>query len=145
MSAFDEIVKKVGSDEVYFEVAMSVYSISAILKASYVFIDRCYIYLNKESNERVTIYLKAKTLTTEPKSLAGEFMNQLLNQRLQEIVDKETGKIRELLVAQSFSDAQLVASGEKSEKPFGYKGDPLDVGRLQGLGKSDELPGQKNV
>ncbi len=143
MPSFEDVFQEVGDNDVSFEINTEVYPVRVILGACYIFIDKAYIYLDEAAGSRFRVFMRSKHDKVSTKQIAGEFLNELLNQRLQQEIDRETGRIRELLVAQAFSDFQLLQGeahptegGGTTErtKPPSYKDDPYDIGRLQGLG-----------
>lgn len=105
---FEEIIHQKSENEISFLIPVSVYSELVVLSAAYIFIDKCYVYLDKPSSDKFLVCLKLKDLKHNIDAFEGEFLNELLNQKLQEKIDQETGKIRELLIAQAFSDVELV-------------------------------------
>ena len=109
---YDEIVREQTDNESSFLIPTAVYSESVILKSAYIFIDKCYVYLDKPSTDKFLVCLRLKDSKHKINDFVGEFLNELLNQKLQEKVDQETGKIRELLVAQAFSDVELIVSSK---------------------------------
>jgi len=134
-SSYEGIFVKTDPQEISFEINTAVYSVSVILKAAYYFIDKAYIYIDAPDEKKYLVHLRPKLAVTTPSQLAGEFLNQCLNQKLQEVVDKETGKIREMLVAQAFSDAHLsIAKNESEKERVSYKQDPLNIGKLRSAG-----------
>lgn len=56
-----------------------VYPLSTIYSAGYVFLDRAYIYLDKDSKAKVTVWLFPKSKKENLDKLGMEFYNELLN------------------------------------------------------------------
>lgn len=130
MPNFDQISQKIDLFEAVTSVDVRVYSLSSILKSAYTFLDKAYIFIEKGADPNwVQVLLRSKKQDTAGQILAGEFHNELLNQLLQETVDRETARIRELLVAQAFAEAELVPDESKSES---YTTDPNGIRNLQG-------------
>ena len=91
----------------YIDLEKSIYSKSTILKACYKFTDRAYIYLKliTENNKEVfRVFFEYKN--KDDKNLVGEFMNELLDQELRDIVSNETKKIREAIVTKALLSSQ---------------------------------------
>ncbi len=85
----------------YIELEKALYSKNTILKACYKFTDKAYIYIKTKTNlnkDYFVIYFENKS---NDKNLIGNFMNELLDQELREIVNLETKKIRETIVTKA--------------------------------------------
>jgi His-Xaa-Ser system protein HxsD len=63
------------------ELDEQLYPKDAIYGAAYVFIDRCYVHLDRAADQRIKVTLRAKRGGPEvTEALAGEFENELLGQ-----------------------------------------------------------------
>jgi His-Xaa-Ser system protein HxsD len=102
----------------------SVYRLTAIKKAAHKFGDRFHILIRPATNGRVEAVLKAKTALADPKRLAGEFCNEVLDQELRELVAQETQAVRDLILAHAFSKTSLLST--ESEEAD-YHTDPLGI------------------
>ena len=60
-------------------VSEKVYSLSAIYSAGYVFLDRVYIYLDKDPKNKICIWLFPKNKKENLNKLGMDFYNELLN------------------------------------------------------------------
>jgi His-Xaa-Ser system protein HxsD len=83
------------------------YSVDSILGAAYVFVDRCYVFLDRLADGRVRISLTAKPGTSSDTfgEVAGEFQNELLAQTLRQQIAARHGKVREAIVARALFGA----------------------------------------
>ena len=91
----------------YIDLEKAIYSKSTLLKSCYKFTDRAYIYLksiNENNKEIFRIYFEYKN--KEAKNLIGDFMNELLDQELRDVVSNETKKIREAIVSKALISSQ---------------------------------------
>lgn len=90
--------------EIRFVVDEKVYPADAIYGASYIFIDRCYVFLDRPSDHKVAIRLRTKEKASEAEleALAGELANELLNQVLRQRIGASTARIREYYMARAF-------------------------------------------
>lgn len=79
------------------------YSLEAIYGASYVFLDRAYIFLESGPGTKIKITLKSKEGIL--KNLENEFYNELINFGLRETISKNNRKIREYIVGRALSSA----------------------------------------
>lgn len=85
-----------------------IYSKSTILKSTYKFTDRAYIYiaLNDTSDKNeFYIYINPKE-DNNISTLSGDFMNELLDQELRATVLNETHKIRDVIVTRALLSGQ---------------------------------------
>jgi His-Xaa-Ser system protein HxsD len=86
-----------------FDVDTRIYPIDAVLGASYVFINRAYVFLDQPAPNRIRVQMSGKTTLgwDAVKAMCGEFMNELLGQVLRERSAKRYGKLREALLARA--------------------------------------------
>ena len=89
-------------------VQLDVYGLQPLLTAAHKFTDRAYIHLEQESEGVVICRLRAKRRIDNAETIAGEFLNELLDQRLRERLYKQTEPVRRLLLAQAFSQTNLI-------------------------------------
>lgn len=83
----------------------AVYSEAAIFKAAYWATDRYYVFLDKEANGRWLVEIRSKaTSENDLQQALAEFCNSLIDFRLRDIVNVETGAIREALVRRAFME-----------------------------------------
>jgi His-Xaa-Ser system protein HxsD len=93
-----------GEREIRFDVDEELYALDAVYGAAYLFIDRCYVFLARPAERKVTVRLRSKGAATpeELEALAGEFANELLNSQLRVRLSRETAAIREQYMARAF-------------------------------------------
>ena len=84
---------------VHLSVDEELFPLDAIYGASYLFVDRCYVFLARPGDKQVSVRLKTKGEADEAQleALAGEFANELLNQVLRFRIGQSTARIRERL------------------------------------------------
>jgi His-Xaa-Ser system protein HxsD len=90
--------------QIRFVIDEQLYPRDAIYGATYIFIDRCYVLLDRPSDQKVAVRLRTKAAATEAEleALAGELANELLNQVLRLRVGESTARIREYYMARAF-------------------------------------------
>lgn len=90
--------------EIRFVIDEQLYPRDAVYGAAYVFVDRCYVFLDRPADRKVAVRLRAKGGATaaDLEALAGEFANELLNQVLRLRVGEATARIREYYMARAF-------------------------------------------
>lgn len=96
---------------VVLQIREDIYPLDAIYGASYLFIDRCFVFLDRPEDQVVSVRLRSKDLQKQNseeastdllESLVGEFANELLNQVLRFRITESTAKIREYYMARAF-------------------------------------------
>jgi len=115
---------QLGEREVTFDLDEAVYALDAIYGAAYLFVDRCYVFLSRPSDQHVRVRLRQQ----EPQpaealeALGGAFANELLNQVLRLRIGRSTARVRERILARAFASsgpdstiAQLLAELDAEE------------------------------
>lgn len=102
----------VGPDHVSFDVDETVYPLDAIYGASYLFVDRCFIYLSRPKPQAVTVRLTSREPATAAAldALGGEFTNELLSQAMRLSLSQSTARIREYYTAAALRAAASAPS-----------------------------------
>ena len=108
----DELVWSSDGRRVSFTLDEAIYPRDAVYGAAYLFVDRCFVFLNRPADQRIEVRLKPKgeadAATLE--ALAGELCNELLNQVLRFRLAESTGRIREYTFARAFFSTPTHAS-----------------------------------
>jgi His-Xaa-Ser system protein HxsD len=101
-----------GRDHVSFDVDETVYPLEAIYGGSYLFVDRCFVFLSRPKPQVVNVRLTSRgTATpTELETLAGEFVNELLSQAARLRLSQATSRIREYYTAAALRAAASAPS-----------------------------------
>jgi His-Xaa-Ser system protein HxsD len=91
----------------------SIYSLEAIKKTAYKFADRASVVINGNSDSSVSVVFKfvGQAVKNDPEQVVADFCNELLDQDLREIVKKETGALRNAIIAHAFSRTSLTEKG----------------------------------
>lgn len=97
------LTTQVDERRVRFEISEDIYDLDAILGAAYLFVDRCYVWLDRVADRRVLVALRTRDAADDAtlQALAGEFSNELLNQALRKRVGEANGKLREFILARA--------------------------------------------
>jgi His-Xaa-Ser system protein HxsD len=104
---------------------LTVYSLDAVLKTCYLFLDEFYVFIDHaESPDRLRIYLSAQNDAGDFERVLGEFSNRLLWQEVRQKVADETRTIREIIVMQAFTEAGIEA---QTSVEADYILDPLGI------------------
>jgi His-Xaa-Ser system protein HxsD len=109
----------------------SIYSKDALLRTCYWFTDRCYLFISRLGPNQFSVRIRAKSRGLPLESISGEFENALLDQQLRQDIDRETARLRELIVAKAF------AEGDLDDAPVGDDRDPVE------LANTNSTSGQK--
>lgn len=88
-----------------FELPKPIYSQDGLEIAARVFSSRADVFL-EETAKAFGVTLQAKSSKADPEALAGEFLNELLNQEYRFIVGKHNRKISNLIVTQALFAAR---------------------------------------
>ena len=101
-----EITAREGDDGLVLELDEALYPKDAIYGAAYIFIDRCYVRLDRPSPGRISIRLKPKAGVKTPLAeLGGEFENELLGQAWRRLLVEENRRIVETVTTQALAGA----------------------------------------
>lgn len=118
-------VREFSDNELQVCVNLELYTRDALFRVCYVFTDRCYLFLEpKDAGDEVIVHFSRKTSTTDLSGIAGEFANELINQRIREEIARETRTIQELIVAQAFAEADLL---DRTDSKASYIDDPRHI------------------
>lgn len=111
----------------------ALYPVEAIYGAAYVFIDRCYVLLDKNADGRFLVTLAAKkggATEASLKDLAGELANELLSCAWRHQINRENKALIESVTLQAIGGAMGppslddLASFDFTDEPFE---DPLGI------------------
>jgi His-Xaa-Ser system protein HxsD len=81
------------------------YPRDAIYGAAYVFIDRCYVHLDRVADKRIQVSLKAKKPGADSQAMAGEFQNELLSQAWRQKIVEDNKQFVETITARALGGA----------------------------------------
>ncbi len=82
------------------------YPKDAIYGAAYVFIDRCYVKLDRPGPSRISVRLKPKGgATLDAETLLGELENELLGQAWRRLIVEENRKLIEQVTTEALTGA----------------------------------------
>lgn len=85
------------------------YPEEVVFRTCYLFTDRCYLFLTTRQPDEVIVEFRQRKRGTVADEIIGDFCNELVNQRVRYDLSRETRAIRELIVAQAFSEADFHA------------------------------------
>ncbi len=113
-------------------VNQKLYPLEVIYSTAYIYIDRCYVLLEKPGKDQVSVRLKAKPDCDKAtfEALIGEFENELLNQNLRRKVAQRTEGVREAIVHRALFSAMpesLDLSLDDDDDDGDYLDDPLGI------------------
>ncbi len=97
------LISQVDERRVRFTVDESIYELDVIMGAAYLFLDRCYVFLDRVADRKVQVVLRTRQATTEEElsALIGTFSSELLNQALRKQVGESNGRLREFIMAKA--------------------------------------------
>lgn len=101
-----KVTSKQTDEGIVLELDEALYPKDAIYGASYVFIDRCYVKLDRPAPGRITVRLKPKSgVSIELETAAGEFENELLGQAWRRQIVDDNRRLIEQVTTQALSGA----------------------------------------
>ncbi len=125
------MVFDLGEGSVKVEFDETLYPRDAVFGTAYVFIDRCYVHLDRVRDQRVLVQLKPKKPGLDPQALAGEFQNELLSQAWRQQIVEQNKQFVETITARALGGAagapgldELLAMDIGEETAFD---DPLGI------------------
>ncbi|MBN1326110.1 His-Xaa-Ser system protein HxsD [Candidatus Falkowbacteria bacterium] len=114
-----------------FKINPKIYTLNAIYKTAYFFLDKVYIFLDGDPKKEIKVTMKSKSGMGELEKVASEFYNELLNQLLREKVSYTNAKVREFIVAKALYNAvpnevdELLKEVEEED----WQEDPLGIAK----------------
>lgn len=101
-----DITTVLGEGTVQVEFDESLYPKDAIYGAAYVFIDRCYVHLDRAADRRVRVTLRSKSGSiADGQALAGELENELLGQAWRLSIAGENRQLIESITSRALGGA----------------------------------------
>ena len=92
--------------QISLDVDATLYPLEALYGAAYVFIDRCYVHLDRKGDRQITVRLKGKRgALVDGEALAGEFENELLGQAYRRQIAEENRQLIESITARALAGA----------------------------------------
>jgi His-Xaa-Ser system protein HxsD len=89
--------------------ATEIYSVAAILRSCYWLTDKCYVHLYPAADSHVEVTILAKSgEPSETSAIAWDLLNGLIDNQLRVSIQQETTAVREMIVAQAFSDVDVI-------------------------------------
>ena len=94
-----------GEGAIRIEFDEGLYPKDAIYGAAYVFIDRCWVHLDRVADRRIQVTLKAKKAGADTQAYAGEFQNELLGQAWRRQIVEENRQLIESITTRALGGA----------------------------------------
>jgi His-Xaa-Ser system protein HxsD len=103
----DIVVADPEAGSVTLTVDVAVYPLEAVYGAAYIFIDRCYVLLDRPRGGAYSVTLTPKAAATSDalRGMVGEFANELLSQAWRQKIIEENRVILEAVTTQALSGA----------------------------------------
>jgi His-Xaa-Ser system protein HxsD len=118
--------KHVSDKTLTLEVDTAIYSLVALFRVCYAYTDRCYLFLEPATKDTsVLVRIAGKKPDADLDTVAGEFSNALIDERVRRDIATETMSIRELIVAQAFAEVDIL---DRSLSEGSYIKDPKGIG-----------------
>lgn len=94
-----------GEGAVELEFDEGLYPKDAVYGAAYIFIDRCWVHLDRAGDKRIKVTLKGKSGTVDSQALAGEFQNEILGQAWRRLITEENRQLIESITTRALGGA----------------------------------------
>lgn len=110
-------------------VSQRIYPLEVIYATAYIYLDRCYVFLERREGDKVAVRLKGKPDCgrKEFDRVVGEFENELLSQAFRRKVSKRTQAVREAIVHRALFSSLPEAASLSLEDEGDYLDDPLGI------------------
>ena len=92
-------------------VSRQVYSLKAVLSAAYRFSGDYAVWVDVDTVDRWSVAIVSST-TIDSGAVAALFTKELIDQQLRVVLEQEFGNLRTIVVAQAFSEGNLLDSQE---------------------------------
>jgi His-Xaa-Ser system protein HxsD len=102
----------------------TIYSKEALLRTCYWFTDRCYLFVSRAGPNKFSVRIRAKAGQPSLESISGDFENALIDHQVRQDIDRNTARLRELIVAKAFAEADL------EDAPVGDDRDPVELANI---------------
>jgi His-Xaa-Ser system protein HxsD len=115
-------------NSVSFALNPKIYPKEVVFRASYVFIDRMYVYVDSPKRGGIIISLKGKEKMSfkQLEKIRGEFLNELLNSLVRENVTRRNKKILEYIMG-----GAIIAALEKPEQKKKKENEDEDMEKIE--------------
>jgi len=104
-------------NKVLISINPSIYPLDVIYSASYVFLDKNYVFLDGDIKKRILVELKPKE-KYDLKKLGGEFNNELLKYADYKKRSEQTKQVREMIIQRALftNDPSIINEVNQEEK-----------------------------
>jgi His-Xaa-Ser system protein HxsD len=75
------------------------------------------MHLAPYASDEIAIEFRGRSETASLSVIVGEFLNELIDQRVRADIDRETRRIREMIVAQAFAEADIDQEALRAQAP----------------------------
>jgi His-Xaa-Ser system protein HxsD len=124
----DLVVLDLGARSVSLRIDQGIYPLSALYAAAYIFLDRCFVLLDRpdEKHFRVSLsWRKGEPKRDELVALVGEFANELLSCAWRAQIAEESRALIETTTARALGGAMGPPSLDELEK-FDFRDEPFE-------------------
>lgn len=98
-------------------VDLSIYGIDAAMRAAHKFTGRCFVALQTAGDNILEVRLRPKRLDDDADALIGDFLNELLDQKLRAVISAETAHARDLVMAHALSLTGFIRPDLETAEP----------------------------
>lgn len=103
MKDFKIPVIEVGNGGFQVSIDLNIYSVDAVTTTSYKYTDKFYVHLQTADDKTMNVILEAKDSNAPVSSeIVKKFCNDLIDQQVRVLVNRDFGHIRDLIVEEAF-------------------------------------------
>ena len=103
MKDFKVPIVELGNKSFLVSVDLNIYSVDAVTATSYKYTDRFYVHQQTVDEKKMNVIFEAKDCNVPVSSdTVKQFCNDLIDQQVRVLVNKDFGHIRDLIVEEAF-------------------------------------------
>ncbi len=124
----DLVVLDLGARSVSLRIDQGIYPLSALYAAAYIFLDRCFVLLDRPGDKHFRVSLswrKGEPTQDDLRALVGEFANELLSCAWRAQIAEESRALIETTTARALGGAMGPPSLDELEK-FDFRDEPFE-------------------
>lgn len=113
------IQHKLDTGTIVFSINTLVYPLAVIMKTTYNYTDKYYIFLDYANDGLIEAQLKPKDYTDNKlEAIVGDFYNELLNQNIRQDIQKNTSNLRQLILGRAlYTECIEIQENENTKIP----------------------------
>lgn len=108
MKDFNIPIVELGKKSFQVSVDLNIYSVDAVTSTSYKYTDKFYVHQQTADEKTLNVIFEAKNSSTPVSAeTVKQFCNDLIDQQVRVLVNRDFGHIRDLIVEEAFKPVNL--------------------------------------